>query len=50
MKKKGGNLNGVSVVWVNTQYRILFNEVASSSDGLIIDVLEIEDLSKHYQN
>jgi proteic killer suppression protein len=49
-EKKEGNLNGVSVVWVNTQYRILFNEVASTSDELIIDVLEIEDLSKHYQN
>jgi proteic killer suppression protein len=49
-EKKEGNLKGVSAVYVNKQYRILFNEVASSSDELIIDVLEIEDLSKHYEN
>lgn len=48
-EKKEGNLDGVSDVWVNTQYRILFNEVASASDDLTIDVLEIEDLSKHYE-
>ena len=48
-EKKEGNLNGVSAIWVNEQYRILFNEVASASGDLIIDVLEIEDLSKHYE-
>jgi len=47
-EKKEGNLNGVSAIWVNEQYRILFNEVASTSGDLTIDVLEIEDLSKHY--
>ncbi|UPQ79725.1 type II toxin-antitoxin system RelE/ParE family toxin [Flavobacterium azooxidireducens] len=49
-EKKIGNLNGVSAVYVNKQYRILFKEVASGEDGLEIDVLEIEDLSKHYEN
>ncbi len=49
-EKKIGNLNGVSAVYVNKQYRILFNEVASSPDELKIDVLEIEELSKHYEN
>ncbi|WP_396151439.1 hypothetical protein [Flavobacterium sp.] len=49
-EKKIGNLNGVSAVYVNKQYRILFNEVASVEDGLEIDILEIEDLSKHYEN
>lgn len=48
-EKKEGNLNGVSAIWVNEQYRILFNEVASTSGDLTIDVLEIEDLSKHYE-
>jgi proteic killer suppression protein len=48
-EKKEGNLNGVSAIWVNEQYRILFNEVASASGDLTIDVLEIEDLSKHYE-
>lgn len=47
-EKKEGDLNGVSAIWVNEQYRILFNEVASTSGDLTIDVLEIEDLSKHY--
>jgi len=49
-EKKIGNLNGVSAVYVNKQYRILFNEIASDTDNLKIDVLEIEDLSKHYEN
>lgn len=48
-EKKEGDLKGVSAVYVNKQYRILFNEVASASDDLTIDVLEIEDLSKHYE-
>ena len=48
-EKKVGNLNGVSAVYVNDQYRILFNEVASASDDLTIDLFEIEDLSKHYE-
>ena len=47
-EKKEGNLKGVSAVWVNEQYRILFNEVTSTSGDFTIDVLEIEDLSKHY--
>jgi proteic killer suppression protein len=49
-EKKEGDLKGVSAVYVNKQYHILFNEVASTSDDLKIDVLEIEDLSKHYEN
>lgn len=48
-EKKEGDLKGVSAVYVNKQYRILFNEVASASGDLTIDVLEIEDLSKHYE-
>jgi len=49
-EKKIGNLNGVSAVYVNKQYRILFNEIDSDTNNLKIDVLEIEDLSKHYEN
>lgn len=49
-EKKEGNLKGVSAVYVNEQYRILFTEVASTSDDPTIDILEIEDLSKHYEN
>lgn len=49
-EKKEGDLKGVSAVRVNQQYRILFTEVASTSGDLTIDLLAIEDLSKHYEN
>jgi proteic killer suppression protein len=48
--KLTGDLKGYSAVAVNMQYRIIFTEVASSSDELTIDIFEIEDLSKHYEN
>ena len=48
-EKKEGDLKGVSAVYVNKQYRVLFYEVASASGDLKIDVLAIEDLSKHYE-
>ena len=48
-EKKEGDLKGVSAVYVNKQYRVLFNEVSSTSDDLKIDVFAIEDLSKHYE-
>jgi proteic killer suppression protein len=48
-EKKIGDLNGISAVWVNKQYRVLFKEIASQNDELVIDLLEIEDLSKHYE-
>lgn len=49
-EKKIGNLDGVSAVWVNEQYRILFREVSANSEIVTIDLLEIEELSKHYEN
>lgn len=48
-EKLTGNLKGLSSVAVNMQYRIIFTEVASTSDELTIDILEIEELSKHYE-
>ena len=48
-EKLTGNLKGLSSVAVNMQYRIIFKEVASTSNKLIIDILEIEELSKHYE-
>lgn len=47
-EKKVGDLEGVSAVWINTQYRILFREVATNENSVIIDLLEIEELSNHY--
>lgn len=49
-EKKEGNLKGISAVKVNKQYRLLFQEVASNSDNITIDIFEIEKLSKHYQD
>ncbi len=48
-EKKTGNLKGISAVWINKQYRLLFKEVATAEKGLIIDLLEIQDISKHYE-
>jgi len=48
-KKKVGDLDGISAVWINKQYRILFREIATNPESLVIDLLEIEDLSKHYE-
>lgn len=47
-KKKVGDLEGVSAIWVNKQYRILFREISTDPDNQVIDLLEIEELSKHY--
>ena len=48
-EKKVGNLAGISAVWVNTQYRILCREIATDSENRVIDLLEIEEFSKHYK-
>lgn len=48
-EKKVGNLDGVSAIWINHQYRVLFIETASIPGDFTIDLLEIEELSKHYQ-
>lgn len=48
-EKKKGNLSGKSAVWVNKQYRIIFNEIASEKGSLQIDIFELEELSKHYE-
>jgi toxin HigB-1 len=48
-EKKKGDLKGKSAVWVNRQYRLIFEEVPSADDSLRIEVLELEELSKHYE-
>ncbi|WNJ19828.1 type II toxin-antitoxin system RelE/ParE family toxin [Pontibacter sp. G13] len=49
-EKKQGDLAGISAVWINRQYRILFREVSTQGEGLTIDLLEIQELSKHYES
>lgn len=48
-EKKIGDLDGISAVWINNQYRLLFRETSTAPNSLEIDLLEIEDISKHYQ-
>lgn len=48
-EKLSGNLKGKSSVSVNMQYRIIFEEVASNAEPHEIILLEIEELSKHYE-
>ncbi len=48
-EKKVGDLEEISAVWVNKQYRILFREIATDPENLVIDLLEIEEFSKHYE-
>ena len=46
-EKKKGNLKGVDVVWINDQYRLLFNSSADEK-GVII-YMSLFEISKHYE-
>lgn len=46
--KLSGDRAGQSTVYVNKQYRLIFLEVASNEPPHEITILEIEELSKHY--
>ncbi|MBQ7221982.1 MAG: type II toxin-antitoxin system RelE/ParE family toxin [Bacteroidales bacterium] len=46
-EKKQGNLKGVSAVWINDQYRLLFY-TSPNEQGIIINAI-ITELSKHYE-
>lgn len=46
-EKKKGNLNGVDVVWINDQYRLLFRS-SPDDTGIIVNALLFE-ISKHYE-
>ena len=46
-EKKKGDLNGVDVVWINDQYRLLFRSSPNES-GIIVNAL-IFEISKHYE-
>ncbi len=48
-EKKEGDLKDKNTVWVNNQYRIILQEKSSEENSGIIDILELEELSKHYQ-
>lgn len=46
-EKKKGDLKGVDAVWINDQYRLLFNS-SPDETGIIVNALIIE-ISKHYE-
>ena len=46
-EKKKGDLNGVDAVWVNKQYRLLFNS-SENEEGIVVNALLFE-ISKHYE-
>ena len=46
-EKKKGDLNGVDAVWINDQYRLLFNRSADENN-IVVNALLIE-ISKHYE-
>ncbi len=46
-EKKLGDLNGVDAVWINPQYRLLFNSSANEQN-IVVNALLIE-ISKHYE-
>ena len=47
IEKKKGALNGVDAVWINKQYRLLFNSSANE-EGIVVNALLFE-ISKHYE-
>ena len=46
-EKKKGDLNGVDAVWINDQYRLLF-ESSANEQKIIVNALLLE-ISKHYE-
>ncbi len=44
-----GNLKGKNAVSINMQYRLIFEEVASVDNPLHIVLLNIKEISKHYE-
>src|SRR6056297_71986 len=48
-EKKTGDLKGKSTVYINKQYRLIFTEIASEEPPHEIELLELEEISKHYE-
>lgn len=46
-EKKKGNLKGIDAVWINDQYRLLF-ESSANEQKIIVNALLLE-ISKHYE-
>jgi proteic killer suppression protein len=48
-EKLKGDRKGLSSVRVNLQYRLIFEEIKNDKEPFEVVLLEIEELSKHYQ-
>ncbi len=48
-EKLKGNLKGYSSVRVNSQYRLIFEEVAEDKEPFEIVLFKLEEISKHYE-
>ncbi len=48
-EKKQGDLKGKSAVYINQQFRLIFEEIIDASPPHEIKILEIEEISKHYE-
>ena len=46
-EKKKGDLKGSEAVWINNQYRLLFNS-SQGDNGIVVNVI-IDKISKHYE-
>ena len=46
-EKKKGDLKGLEVVWINTQYRLHFQS-SPDGNGIIVNAL-LTEISKHYE-
>ena len=48
-EKLKGNYAGYSSVRINQQYRLIFEEVADEKPPFEIVLIQVEDISKHYE-
>ena len=48
-EKKGGDLAGQEVVYINNQYRLFFTSYPNEGT-LIVSNISLEKISKHYEN
>ena len=46
-EKKKGSLEGTEAVWINDQYRLLFNSTPNN-EGIVVNAL-LTEISKHYE-
>jgi proteic killer suppression protein len=48
-EKKIGDLKGKSAVYINMQYRLIFEEIPDDKPPNEIKILALEEISKHYE-